>query len=88
MRRKKMTEKVKKTVVLGLAAALIVGCVGQRAVSNADTETTDGNAAAASEAASASSGTQEYSSERIGTNYTVTSAKYTFERLHGQRSIF
>lgn len=84
MRRKNMTKKVKKTVALGLAAALVVGCVGQKLVADADTETTDGNAAAASEAASASDGTEEYSSERTGTNYTVTSAKYTLKDYTGE----
>lgn len=83
MRRKNMTEKVKKTVALGLAATLVVGCVGQKLVANADIETTDGNAAAG-EAASASDSTEEYSSERTGTNYTVTSAKYTLKDYTGE----
>ena len=84
MQRKNMTKKVKKTVALGLATALVVGCVGQRFIASADTATTDENAAA-SEADSSTGRAEEYSSERIGTNYTIMSSKYTLKDYAGEK---
>lgn len=84
MRRKNMTKNVKKTVALGLATALVVGCVGQRFIASADTAMTDENAAT-SEADSSTGRAEEYSSERIGTNYTIMSSKYTLKDYAGEK---
>ncbi len=81
MRRKNMAKRIKKTVALGLAAALIAGCVGQKI----NAEPKDDTAAVSEEAdaGGTSDGAQEYSSERIGSNYTKVSAKYTLPDYTG-----
>ena len=84
MRCKKSEGKVKKTVILGLTAALIVGGVGLKA---AATEVSDDAETGKAEAGTAYD-SEEYSSERIGTNYTVISSKYTLQDYTGEAVSF
>lgn len=79
MRRKFSANKAKKTVAVVAIAALLAASVVQRA--SADVISTEDAAQTAETAADASaeggSDTEEYASERISTNYTRTSNKYT-----------
>ncbi len=87
MRHKLIGAKVKKTVVVGLVAALTVGSVGLRAsatgtsdsksVSESTTDTKE------STASTTSTGAEEYSSERIATNYTTISSGYSMSDYKG-----
>ena len=85
MRRKFITKKVRKTAALLLAASLIAVCVGQRAEANPVSDTP-----ATSESTEQGDGSsaEEYSSERIGTNYSVMSEKYTLSDYTGDAVTF
>ena len=80
MRRKIFTTKVRKTAALVLAASLVAACVGQRA--KADPVTDQTNPEDITEQASGKAG-EDYSSERISTNYTVISKKYSLSDYSG-----
>ncbi len=80
MRRKIFTTKVRKTAALVLAASLIAACVGQRA--KADPVTDQTQPEDITEQASGKAG-EDYSSERISTNYTVVSKKYSLPDYKG-----
>lgn len=90
MRRKFISTKVKKTAAVVLAASLVAACVGQRAnaepVSDADSASGSAATEQTSTAGTGASeeGTQEYSSERIGTNYSRMSAAYTLPDYSGE----
>ena len=92
MRRKNMTTKVKKTVALFMATALVLGCGAQHVAVKAD-QTTAGSSAAATGTSvattdtgngSSKSSTEDYSSERITTNYSKVSEKYTLKDYTGE----
>ena len=85
MRCKKNGDKIKKTVALGLAASLIVGGVGLKA---AATGVADEAAETTGSTESAVYNAEEYSSERIGTNYNVMSSKYTLQDYTGEAISF
>lgn len=84
MRCKKNGDKIKKTVVLGLTAALIVGGVGLKAAATGESDET----AETGSTESAVYDAGEYSSERIGTNYNVMSSKYTLQDYTGEAVSF
>lgn len=86
MRCKKKGEKIKKTVVLGLAASLIVGGVGLKAAATGVSEEPAEESTGSTE--SAVYNADEYSSERIGTNYSVISSKYTLQDYAGEAVSF
>jgi len=79
MRCKNVTKKVKKTVALGLTAALVVACVGQRANAEGTQE-----AATSQDQTASTYNAEDYSSERIGTNYSKVSATYTLSDYAGE----
>lgn len=92
MRRKNMTTKVKKTVALFMATALVLGCGAQHVAVKAN-QTTAGSSAAATGtsvattdtgSSSSKSSTEDYSSERITTNYSKVSEKYTLKDYTGE----
>ena len=84
MRHKKIGEKVKKTVVLGLIAALSVGSVGYCVKATSSTsDTTEGAEPESAPEASSSGDAEDYSSERISTNYSVISEKYKLSDYTG-----
>lgn len=85
MRCKKMTKKVKRTVALGLAAALVVACAGQRANAEISDEAKDSTS---STEKTASVNAEEYSSERIATNYSVVSGGYSLKDYTGEAVSF
>lgn len=78
MRCKKNVGKIKNTAVLGLAAALIVGGIGLKAAATGVSDDTENEADKSSVSA-----TEEYSGERIGTNYNVMSSKYSLKDYTG-----
>lgn len=79
MRRKFFTQKVKKTAALLLAASLFAVCAGQRAKA----EPVASDSASGSATTQGTESAEEYSSERISTNYTVVSGKYTLPDYAG-----
>lgn len=85
MRHRKIGGKVKKTIVLGLFASLTVGSIGYRVSATSDTGSADSTADAAEETTTETDtgSAEEYSSERIGTNYNVMSSKYTLSDYTG-----
>lgn len=84
MRHKIMTKKVKKTVALGLTAIMLATCAGQsqsaKAARSSDETTTDTN----TEQSQTTSSSEEYSSERIATNYSRVSEGFTLSDYTGQ----
>ncbi len=85
MRRKMSANKVKKTVAVVAVAALLAASVGIRV--NAEpisTDDTAGTAESATGTAVSATGEEEYSSERISTNYTRTSSGYTASDYTGE----
>lgn len=90
MRHKKYGDKIKKTVLVGLLASLTVGACAW-ATGNDDTtatESADNSLKQARQTTSSSGSAEEYSSERIGTNYSVNSGKYTLSDYTGQPVVF
>lgn len=85
MRRKFFTKKVKKTAALVFAASLIAVCAGQRV--NAEPVSEQAASGSAVEQSAETAG-EEYSSERIGTNYTVVSGKYSLPDYTGDAVSF
>lgn len=85
MRHKKLTGKVKKTVALGLTAIMLATGVGQglhvKAAPDSEETTTDQT----TQQSQAGSSEKEYSSERIATNYSQVSAKYTASDYKGEK---
>lgn len=80
MRCRKNGGKIKKTAILGMTAALVVGSVGLKAAATGTPE----DAGSSAEKQTASYDAEEYSSERIGTNYNVISSKYTLSDYTGE----
>lgn len=79
-----MTGKVKKTVALGLTAVMLATCVGE--TYTAKTVEASGETAAQTETGqdSSASSSEEYSSERIATNYSRVSEGYTLSDYTGE----
>lgn len=80
MRHKKIKSKVKKAVLPGIVAAIAIAGTGYRANAAPGTPDDGKEADAVKEDASADTGTdaaEEYSSERISTNYSMISGKYS-----------
>jgi ABC-type sugar transport system, periplasmic component len=90
MRRKFISKKVSKTAAFLLAASLIAVCVGQRAKAVPVSDTPAAAEATEKDTAGKEAGTteKEYASERIGTNYTVVSGKYTLSDYTGEAAAF
>ena len=82
MRCRKNGGKKKKTAILGMTAALVVGSVGLKAAATGTQE--DAGSSSAGTETTATYDTEEYSSERIGTNYNVISSKYTLSDYAGE----
>lgn len=85
MRCRKNGGKIKKTAILGLTAALVVGGVGLKAAATGVPEDTESDA---KENNASAYDAEEYSSERIGTNYNVMSSKYTLSDYTGEAVSF
>lgn len=85
MRHKIMTKRAKKTVALSLAAVLAVSCAWQRQSASAagSAESPAGDAAVQDSSQTAADG-EEYSSERIATNYSRISEGYSAPDYTGQ----
>lgn len=90
MRHKKIKSNVKKTVLLGMLAALTAASVGYKASATSDTSDTGGSTdtAESAKAGTSASVSGEYSSERISTVYSVMSAKYTLQDYTGNALVF
>ncbi|MCI5937713.1 MAG: extracellular solute-binding protein [Eubacterium sp.] len=86
MRRKNITKTVKKTIATVLSVAMVAAIVGQNSGSGTvNAETASGSAAdATTQQSSSAYEKEEYSSERIGTNYTKVSSKYTLSDYKGE----
>ena len=82
MRCRKNGGKIKKTAILGMTAVLVVGSVGLKAAATGTQE--DAGSSSAEQETTATYDTEEYSSERIGTNYNVISSKYTLSDYTGE----
>ncbi len=87
MRHEKLVGNVKKMTALGTAAALAVGCACYCAGRPSGGAAKRADAAASSDkavdSANSDGQTEEYSSERIGTNYSVVSEGYTMPDYAG-----
>ncbi len=90
MRHKKIKSNVKKTVLLGMLAALTAASIGYKASATSETPDTGGSDDTAKDAKAgiSASVSGEYSSERIGTVYSVMSAKYTLQDYTGDALVF
>jgi len=88
MRHKKNVSKFKKTALLGLLVAVTTASIAGRASATSDTSATEdkgssGTGSTSGSKAGSSGASGEYSSERIGTNYTIMSGKYSFKDYAG-----
>lgn len=90
MRHKKIKSNVKKTVLLGMLAALTAASMGYKASAAPDTKDTGGSTDTAKSAktGTTASVSGEYSSERISTVYSVMSSKYTLQDYTGSELTF
>lgn len=90
MRHKKIKSNVKKTVLLGMLAALTAASVGYKASAAPEQEDTGGSTdtAKSAKAGTSASVSGEYSSERISTVYSVMSSKYTLKDYTGSALVF
>ena len=90
MRHKKIKSNVKKTVLLGMIAALTAASIGYKASATSDTTDTGGGTDATQDnkAGTSASVSAEYSGERISTVYSVMSAKYSLSDYTGSALVF
>lgn len=90
MRHKKIKSNVKKTVLLGMIAALTAASIGYKASATSDTTDTGGGTDATQDnkAGTSASVFADYSGERISTVYSVMSAKYSLSDYTGSELVF
>lgn len=82
MRRVIFQVRLKRTIAISLAAALTIACVGARTNAFAASSTSNTKKSTSKTETSTNSLT-EYSSERISTNYSVVSARYSLQNYSG-----